>query len=147
MKSMCLGAIARRLCTACMMACAVLALISCEKRAENAVPAGTSASSRESQTYTLRGRIVSMPELGKPLSQLTIHHEAVPSFVNKDGERVGMDEMTMPFTPAKGLVLRDLKPGDAIEFTFEVRWSPRISSSMTKIRKLAPDEKLNLKGE
>ncbi len=126
----------------------MFAIASCEKTQPSSTPSAGSAAPSSVQTYLMRGRIVSLPEAGKPMSQLAIHHEAVPDFVNKDGEKVGMDEMTMPFVPATGVSLVDLKAGDAVEFTLEMRWAPRNSSAtLTKIRKLGADEPLHLKGE
>jgi len=109
-------------------------LASCEEKP--ASPRAAAPATDDAHTYTVRGRLASLPEAGKPTSQLMIHHEAIPTFVGKDGKVVGMSEMTMPFLPARGVSLDGLANGDAVEFTFEVRWSPRASSTLTRIAKL-----------
>lgn len=96
------------------------------------------------QVYTLRGRITSLPVPGQPLTNLSIMHEALPSFVNKDGKVVGMPVMDMPFSPAPGLSLEGLSVGDPVEFTFEMRWHGQPRSQLTRIAKLPPDTALDL---
>jgi hypothetical protein len=97
------------------------------------------------QTYTLRGRIETLPQAGKPMSELTIHHEPLPSFRDANGEVVGMTAMVMPFTPTKTLDLQLFAPGDVVEFTFEVRWKSLPYSRLTRMTKLASDTQLNFK--
>ena len=63
-------------------------------------------------TYQVRGQIVSLPVAGDPASGLRIHHEPIPTFVGDDGQMVGMDAMTMGFTPATGVSLDGLEEGD-----------------------------------
>jgi hypothetical protein len=96
------------------------------------------------QVYTLRGRITSLPVQGQPLTNLSIMHEALPSFVNKDGKVVGMPVMDMPFSPAPGVSLEGLSVGDPVEFTFEMRWHGQPRSQLTRIAKLPPDTALDL---
>jgi len=88
------------------------------------------------QVYTVRGRIETLPVKDQPASELTILHEPIPTFVNKDGHVVGMDSMAMPFSPAPGVSLDGLAVGDQVEFTFEVRWKSRPFSRMTSIGRL-----------
>ena len=96
------------------------------------------------QVYTLRGRVESVPTPDKPASELMIRHEPLPGFVGKDGKVVGMDSMAMPFTPARGVSLEGVKPGDIVEFTFEVRWKSRPFSRLTVLKKLSPETRLDL---
>jgi Cu/Ag efflux protein CusF len=97
------------------------------------------------QSYTVRGLIAGLPSPDRPASELTIRHEPIPTFMDRDGKRIGMDSMEMPFTPAKGVSLSGLAVGDPVEFTFEVRWkgSP-VFSRLTKIHKLPPGTKIEL---
>jgi Cu/Ag efflux protein CusF len=95
------------------------------------------------QTYTLRGRIETVPARDKPASELMIEHEPIPTFVNREGRVVGMNSMVMPFTPAPGVSLEGYKAGDIVEFTFEVRWKNG-GSRLTNLRKLPPDTALYL---
>lgn len=97
------------------------------------------------QTYTLRGKIETLPQTGKPMSELTIHHEPLPTFRDVNGTVVGMSAMVMPFTPTKALDLSVFAPGDVVEFTFEVRWKSLPYSRLTRMTKLASDTQLNFK--
>lgn len=114
-------------------------------------PSGSSAASSATTpadaTYTVRGRIEGLPTPdGK--AYLHIHHEAIPEFKGRDGTVSGMDEMSMDFLGlAPGVDLSQVRVGDPIEFTFEVRWKADPRSLVTRVKKLAPDVKLNLSGE
>ena len=88
------------------------------------------------QVYTVRGMIAGLPSPDRPASELTIRHEPIPNFVNREGKIVGMDSMEMPFTPARGVFLKGLAVGDPVEFTFEVRWKQSPFSQLTRISKL-----------
>ncbi len=74
------------------------------------------------QTYTVRGKILKLPDPALPASDLQIQHEPIPNFVDKDGKVVGMRAMAMPFPVAPGVSLTGLAVDDLVEFTFEVRW-------------------------
>lgn len=97
------------------------------------------------QTYTLRGKIETLPQKGKPMSELTIHHEPLPAFRDINGNVVGMTAMVMPFTPTKTIDLTPFSPGDIVEFTFEVRWKSLPYSRLTRMTKLPSDTQLNFK--
>lgn len=92
--------------------------------------------------YTVRGRISQLPVVGRPASELMIHHEPIPSFLN-GGKVVGMSSMTMPFPPSEGLSLEGLRLGQAVEMTFEVTYDPENETprniQATKLTPL-PDE-------
>lgn len=98
-------------------------------------------------TYTVRGRVDGLPTPdGK--SYLHIHHEDIPEFKGRDGIVMGMKEMSMDFLGlAPGVDLSQLKVGDAVEFTFEVRWNGDPRSLVTRVTKLPPEAKLKLSGE
>ena len=98
------------------------------------------------QVYTVRGVITGLPTPGKPMSELTIHHEPVPSFVDREGKTVGMASMEMPFTPARGVSLSRLTVGQKVEFTFEVRWKHSPFSRLTRIGVLPANTVLDLGG-
>ncbi|RMD63769.1 MAG: hypothetical protein D6824_04860, partial [Planctomycetota bacterium] len=92
--------------------------------------------------YTVRGRIVSLPDPDNPASELMVHHEPIPAFRRGDGG-FGMDAMTMPFPLApQASVPADLKVGDAVEMTFSVlydRDTGRIQGyAVEKLVKLPP---------
>lgn len=96
------------------------------------------------QVYTVRGIIVGLPSADRPASELTIRHEPILSFVNREGKPNPMSSMEMPFTPARGVSLNGLAPGDPVEFTFEVRWKQSPFSQLTRISKLPPGTPLDL---
>ncbi len=113
----------------------VAAMISCSRQPALPPP---------DQVYTVRGLIASLPTPDKPASELTIRHEPVPTFVNREGKVVGMDSMEMPFTPARGVSLSGLAVGDPVEFTFEVRWTQSPFSLLTRIAKLPAGTRIEL---
>lgn len=91
-------------------------------------------------TYTTRGKIEALPSASGDLSIL---HEPIPEFKDKDGTVVGMGTMSMPFPLAAGVSLDGLSVGDAVEFDFSVWWRPRVAYEVTRIVKLPPDTTLN----
>ena len=90
-------------------------------------------------SYEMRGVVRRLPQEGVRGSQLLIHHESVPGFVDIRGEVVGMDAMTMPFDPAPGQDLSALAVGDKIAFRLEVDWRQTPAAVVSEIRKL-PEE-------
>ena len=114
-----------------------VALVGCSREPQ------MQAAGKPDQVYTVRGQIATLPDPAKPASELMIRHEEIPDFVNKDGKVVGMNSMIMPFTPAPGVSLKDLKIGDKVEFVFEVRWKPRMLSQLTGIKTLPEDTVLD----
>lgn len=80
--------------------------------------------SEHAVAYTVRGRIVSLPDPARPAAELQIHHEELPSFMS-GGEVVGMSAMIMPFRDiAQGVSLAGLRVGQAVTFTFHVEYDP-----------------------
>jgi Cu/Ag efflux protein CusF len=95
--------------------------------------------------YTVRGEIKSLPQPGgNPV--LYVHHEAIPTFVTREGQQRGMMSMTMPFAVADGVSLAELAPGDKVEITFVVHWDQNPSTRITAIRELPADTQLTLSG-
>src|SRR3954468_13715841 len=90
-----------RLASARATLAAILLLLVCCPACSNKEPA-------PEHIYTVRGRIVALPDPASPGSNLEIQHEAVPDFVNVKGERVGMSSMVMPFATREGLSLKGL---------------------------------------
>jgi hypothetical protein len=95
-------------------------------------------------TYTVRGRIVSLPSADDPVSELRIHHEPIDSFKSATGEAAPMKAMTMTFPPAEGVSLGGLAVGDAVEFVFRMQWEPSVGMSTTSITKLPADTVLTV---
>ncbi len=94
------------------------------------------------ETYRVRGVIVSLPAAGNPVSELRIHHEAIPTFINKDGRMEGMGAMTMPFTPATGVSLDGLEVGDKVVFTLRMNFATN-RSEVAEFSELSQDTELN----
>lgn len=153
----------------CIAACVIgtLGLASCDQKASTApngstsgnaesgapshgaeskfIPQGTTPRGEVEQTYTTRGVIMALPGPNTTKQYLQIHHEEIPSFVGRSGNVVGMKEMIMDFPDvASGEIVRGLKVGDAIRFTFEVRWKGTPRTLVTSIEKLPGGEELDL---
>ena len=91
-------------------------------------------------SYTVRGKIESLPAGD---TDLTIQHEPIPTFKDKDGTTVGMGTMSMPFPLAQGVSVEGLAEGDVVEFEFSVWLQPRVAYEVTRIKKLPADTTLN----
>lgn len=89
-------------------------------------------------SYTVRGRIMEVGE-----SSVAIHHEAIPDFTNREGEVSGMDSMTMMFHRPESVPLA-AEVGDAVELTFDVRWSGDHTLTITRIGALEEGVELEL---
>lgn len=96
------------------------------------------------QSYEVRGEVTRLPSAAEPA--LYVRHEAVPGFVDMDGEVVGMDSMTMPFPLAEGVALEGIAPGDRVRFTLEVEWEGDPPYRITRIEELAAGTELDLGG-
>lgn len=93
-------------------------------------------------TYTVRGTIEMLPQAGNPAAELIVHHEPINDFANPNGTK-GMNSMSMPFPPAKGVSLEGLAIGDPVELTFAYWSTPgSMGYEMTKITKLPPETTL-----
>jgi hypothetical protein len=109
------------------------------------IPQGTTPKGDVEQTYTTRGVIMALPGPNTAKQYLQIHHEEIPDFVGRSGSVVGMKEMIMDFPDvASGEVVRGFAVGDAVRFTFEVRWKGTPRTLVTKIEKLPEGEELEL---
>ena len=101
-------------------------------------------------SYTVRGELKGLPEAGARAegdARVYIHHEAIPDFVDRQGERAGMMSMTMPFGLDEAISdqeLAALSPGDAVEFTFAVHWDKNPPSRLRAIRALPAGTALEL---
>lgn len=93
--------------------------------------------------HFVRGRIVQLPEEGKPVNSLQIHHEPIEAWVRPDGT-LGMNAMIMPFKPAPSLDLKPFAVGDIVEFRWEVRQRGNGPSLVTQLTRLPPETVLNL---
>lgn len=122
-----------------VLATAALALLGFSCRPAEG-PEGDAAAG---QTYTVRGEVTAVPGEGMPDGQVRIHHEAIPDFVDYDGETVGMASMAMPFPAGEGVELAGLAPGDKIQFVLEVTWEGSPPYQITRIERLPPETDLD----
>ena len=138
---------------------AVVALASlngCDKPAPDAHPpaaaAGDAAPDANSHTYTVRGRVVSVPSADSPLADLEIHHEAIPDFKNREGIVFenptsgvrGMKSMTMAFPVDEAVSLEGIEVGDLVRFTFVTVWGEDYPDyRVTEITELPADTELD----
>ncbi len=84
--------------------------------------------------------VVELPRPGQ--RELTLHHEAIPDFVNSAGKVVGMDSMAMPFPVADPQQLEGLAVGDKIAFELEVRWQADDLVLIRHLTRLPPETPL-----
>lgn len=130
-----------------LLACVTLSLASC--RDSSPAPASTP---EFDQIYTVRGIIRSLKDPARPNSELQIHHEEIPEFVNGAGEASGMHAMTMPFpSVAPGVSMAGIEVGDKVRFTFGVVWTPvqgttrRVPAwTITQVEELPADTALSI---
>lgn len=101
---------------------------------------GQKTADKPPDVYTIRGEISRLPAPGRSPRELWIHHEAVPSFKDTEGEVVGMEAMTMPFPLAEAVSVEGLAVGDRVEFVLEVRWEGTPPIVVSKVGKVAEDE-------
>lgn len=91
--------------------------------------------------YEVRGVIVALPQQTRS-GDMRIHHEAIPSFTNREGKVIGMQSMTMPFPVAPGVSTDNLQLGDKIRFRLEVRWNEGPTVRIAKIELLPGSTRL-----
>jgi hypothetical protein len=134
--------------------CAILCLVSgfwlaaCDRSPPAPGPSAatqTTQLAEPDQVYTVRGRIIDLPDPSRPASGFQVRHEAIDDFKNTQGQVVGMDAMVMPFTPARELSLDGFAVGDIVELTFEVRWKTPPRSRVIELRKLPEDTELEFR--
>lgn len=95
-------------------------------------------------TYTVRGQVLEVPRQAG--GELTVHHEAVPDFRDRQGKPSSMDSMAMPFSVAREVSLAAVAPGDKVELTFEVRWEGAPTLQVVKLTELPESTQLELGG-
>ncbi len=111
----------------------LLALAACARTQ----PAATAS---RGATYTVRGVVVALPAGGG--GDLTLRHEALPHFVDRGGERVGMIAMTMPFPLAAEVALPGVAVGDPVECTLRVDWEAERPAELIAVRELPAGTRL-----
>ncbi|UYV12202.1 MAG: hypothetical protein NCW75_12990 [Phycisphaera sp.] len=91
--------------------------------------------------YTTQGRVYSVVTPESPASEFKIHHEAIPNFVNGQGEVVGMNSHPMSFPRvAEGIDVQPLEVGQPVRFTFDVTWGESSPTWVITELELLPDD-------
>lgn len=76
--------------------------------------------------------------------RLAIHHEAIPTFKDREGATAPMPSMTMVFGLTRELRGVSLRPGSKLALEFDVRWEERPLLVITKLSQLPDDTQLTL---
>ena len=97
------------------------------------------------QRYEARGIVRQLAD--PPAQELYIQHEEIPSFINIDGEVVGMGSMAMPFPVSETPLPADLKAGDKVSFEFEVSWYGSPPMRLLSLQRLEPNTILSFETE
>jgi Cu/Ag efflux protein CusF len=113
----------------------LVAAAACRDGASSRQAASDAAALRH---YAVRGEIVKLPAPGTAEPQVMIRHEPIDDFADQSGKIVGMGAMTMPFDVGPGVSLEALRPGDKVEATLAVGWSPAVLR-IERLRKLPAD--------
>jgi len=89
--------------------------------------------SADAREYTVRGTVVQVmdPRVGH---EIMIAHDAIPGFLDAEGETTLMPPMTMPFTVARDVNLAGLTRGTPVEFTLQVDWNGSPPMQITAIK-------------
>ena len=97
------------------------------------------------RTYTTRGQVVQLPDPANPGTGIMLNHEAIDQFMDRQGEIVGMDPMSMPFPVSGDVPLDGIQVGDVVEFKLHVDWGGDPEVEITEIRELPAGTKLNFR--
>ncbi|MEM7682879.1 MAG: hypothetical protein AAF288_13055 [Planctomycetota bacterium] len=129
---------------------AIFALTACDGGADTPEARGPGGVAPDrpapEQVVTMRGRVMQVPAAGDGTDEFFVHHEESPDWPNPDGGR-GMMEMTMGFTPERGVSLETIEAGDAVEMQVAVRWANPSYMVVTEITELPIDTQFQIRGE
>lgn len=104
--------------------------------AANAASPGTAPSAPADATYDARGVITALiPASESGPARLSIHHERIPNFKDREGKVVGMDSMTMTFDITPDVKFDSLHVNDKVAFRCEVHWT---GSPLVVVSKVEP---------
>lgn len=107
-------------------------------RVSSAVTPATAAEA--DGVYRVRGEIARLPASSG--GEISIRHESIPGFRDREGNVVGMMAMIMPFGVAPDASLAGLAVGDRVEFRLEIRWRSSPPAAVGDFRRLPPDTRL-----
>lgn len=118
-------------------------LVGCGGDASSSKAPADSSASPSVQSYTVRGVVRGLPDASRPGSDFYVQHEAIPDFVNDEGESVGMGSMAMPFPVADPAILEGVAVGDKVSMRFEVEWEGSPPLRVVAVEPLAPETALD----
>jgi Cu/Ag efflux protein CusF len=93
--------------------------------------------------YHSRGVIAAISGSGIE-AEVSIHHEAIARFKDREGVPSTMNSMTMIFGIAPNVTSESMRIGEPIAFDFEVHWQTRPTLRLTGWHPLPTDTKLTL---
>jgi Cu/Ag efflux protein CusF len=96
--------------------------------------------------YHSRGVIAAISGSGSE-AEVSIHHEAIARFKDRDGVASTMRSMTMIFGIPPSVTSEAMRIGEPIAFDFEVHWESRPTLQLTAWRPLPADTKLTLSAD
>ena len=106
---------------------------------------GCGPKSEPVEHYHARG-VVTAIERDSDGTSLTIHHERIAPFKDRDGKSGAMDSMKMRFA-LEGPSADGLASGDKLGFDFDVHWDSGSALRITKLEKLPASTPLALSDE
>jgi hypothetical protein len=109
----------------------VALLVGCSERQGAAGP----------RSYVVRAMVAALPTAED--ASLTLTQEAIPDFVDRAGERVGLDATTLPLPLAAGVDAPDVAVGDPVEVTLRVDWESEQPLELTAVRRLPAGTRLD----
>ena len=98
------------------------------------------------ESYTVRGKVEKTLGAGTDRPMVSIHHEAIPRFKNREGRTVGMESMAMSFSFDEAKLGKVLADGAPVEITFEVHWEQSPPLVLKDAKALPTATKLELSG-
>ncbi|MEL7060224.1 MAG: copper-binding protein [Acidobacteriota bacterium] len=93
--------------------------------------------------YDMRAIVRQLPDASRPGSEFLVHHEPVPTFVDSEGNEVGMDSMVMGFPLADRSMLDGIEIGDRVELRLEVAWEGSPPIAITRLEELPDGTRLS----
>ena len=101
----------------------------------------------DAAVYQSRGVVRRLPAEGAANPEIWLRHEAIPDFVDIEGNTVGMESMTMPFRLDPSVSLVGIETGEKVAFELAVDWDADLPVRITDLEELAPELSLDFESE
>lgn len=101
--------------------------------------------------YALRGQVAAATARGSGPRLITLRHEPIDDFADRQGQVVGMDSMVMAFPVARGVPpaqiaeIAAVAPGDTVAVRLCVDWQAAPEVAVTALRKLPAGTRLDFR--